>query len=134
MSAVNDDFLKIAPDYEKKFADVVRDTGNRVVYPGLVDSHTHIVFAATREDEFAMKARGATYEEIANAGGGILNSAKKTAMATVDEIYKQSAKRLEQVINYGVTTVEIKSGYALTPEGEIKLLKAIRKLKQNYFN
>ena len=127
----NDDFLKIAPDYEKS-ADVIQDAGNRVVYPGLVDSHTHVVFAATREDEFAMKARGATYEEIAKAGGGILNSAKKTATATVDEIYEQSAKRLEQLISYGVTTVEIKSGYALTTEGEIKLLEAIRKLKDNY--
>lgn len=125
------EFVKIAPDY-KNNADVVKDAGNRVVYPGLVDSHTHIVFAATREDEFAMKARGASYEEIATAGGGILNSAKKTAAATVDEIYEQSAKRLEQVIGYGITTVEIKSGYALTLEGEIKLLEAIRKLKDNY--
>jgi len=125
------EFLKKNPDYKATFDKVV-DAGDRVVYPGMVDSHTHIVFAATREDEFAMKARGATYEEIANAGGGILNSAKKTALATVDEIYEQSAKRLEQLISYGVTTVEIKSGYALTLEGELKLLEAIKKLKDNY--
>lgn len=126
------DFVKVAPDYEKNYAEVVKDAGNRVVYPGLVDSHTHIVFAATREDEFAMKARGASYEDIAQAGGGILNSAKKTAAATVDEIYEQSAKRLEQLIGYGITTVEIKSGYALTLDGEIKLLEAIKKLKETY--
>jgi len=126
------DFLKIETDYRTRFASSVKDAGGKVVYPGLVDSHTHIVFAATREDEFAMKADGATYKEIALAGGGILNSAKKTSLATVDDIYEQAAKRLEQIIGYGVTTIEIKSGYALTLEGEIKLLEAIKKLKENY--
>ncbi len=105
---------------------------NRVVYPGFVDSHTHIVFAETREKEFELKARGATYEEIAASGGGILNSAKKTKETSLDDIIEQSSVRLEQVISYGVTTVEIKSGYALDVEGEIKLLRAIDALKAMY--
>lgn len=126
------DFSKIEADYRIKHRSSVKDAGGKVVYPGLVDSHTHIVFAATREDEFAMKADGATYEEVALAGGGILNSAKKTSLASIDEIYEQSAKRLKQIIGYGVTTVEIKSGYALTIEGEIKLLEAIKRLRENY--
>jgi imidazolonepropionase len=108
------------------------DAKNRVLYPGFVDSHTHLVFARTREGEFELKAKGATYEEIASFGGGILNSAKKTGETSLDDIIEQSAKRLEQIISYGVTTVEIKSGYALDVEGEIKLLKAIDNLKTMY--
>ncbi len=125
------ELLKIDSSYSDNSESVV-DAGNRTVFPGLVDSHTHLVFAATREDEFEMKARGATYEEIASAGGGILNSAKKTASATLDEIVFQSAKRLEQVISYGVTTIEIKSGYGLDLESELKLLKAASELKKLY--
>lgn len=126
------DFLKLEKDFRELYSDVIFDAGNRVVYPGLVDSHTHLVFAATREDEFALKASGATYEQIAAAGGGILNSAKKTKETSIDSIVEQSAKRLEQVISYGITTIEIKSGYGLDVEGELKLLKAISKLKKLY--
>ena len=126
------DFLKAEPDFRTKYAEALFDAGNRAVYPGLVDSHTHLVFAATREDEFAMKSRGATYEEIAAAGGGIINSTRKTKSAPLEEIVRQASKRLEQLISYGVTTVEIKSGYGLDTESELKLLTAIKELKKLY--
>ncbi len=125
------DFTQLFPS---AFADnpaVVHDARGRVVYPGLVDSHTHLVFAKTRENEFAMKARGATYEEIANAGGGILHSAQRTNEASFEELYQESSRRLLQLISYGVTTVEIKSGYALTLAGELKMLRVIKKLKED---
>lgn len=125
-------FLKIEPDFRSRYAEAVFDSGNRAVYPGLVDSHTHLVFAATREDEFAMKSRGATYEEIAAAGGGIINSTGKTKSATLEEIVRQASRRLEQLISYGVTTVEIKSGYGLDTESELKLLTAVRELQKAY--
>lgn len=126
------DFLRSNKEFRTIHRNVLYDAGNRTVYPGLVDSHTHLVFASTREDEFALKASGATYEEIASAGGGILNSAKKTKAATLEMIVEQSAKRLEQAISYGITTIEIKSGYALDVEGELKLLKAVKELKKRY--
>ena len=126
------DFRKTEPDFETKFKDVVADAGNKAVFPGLVDSHTHLVFAATREDEFAMKSRGATYEEIAAAGGGIINSTVKTKKATLEEIVEQASKRLSQLVSYGVTTVEIKSGYGLDTESELKLLTAIAELKKRF--
>lgn len=124
--------MKAEPDFRTKYAEALFDAGNRAVYPGLVDSHTHLVFAATREDEFAMKSRGATYEEIAAAGGGIINSTRKTKSAPLEEIVRQASKRLEQLISYGVTTVEIKSGYGLDTESELKLLTAIKELKKLY--
>ena len=128
----SEDFRKTEPDFETKFKDVVADAGNKAVYPGLVDSHTHLVFAATREDEFAMKSRGETYEEIAAAGGGIINSTVKTKKATLEEIVEQASKRLSQLVSYGVTTVEIKSGYGLDTESELKLLTAIAELKKRF--
>ena len=128
----SEDFRKTEPDFETKFKDAVVDAGNKAVFPGLVDSHTHLVFAATREDEFAMKSRGATYEEIAAAGGGIINSTVKTKKATLEEIVEQASKRLSQLVSYGVTTVEIKSGYGLDTESELKLLTAIAELKKRF--
>ena len=125
------DFIKQSPEF-RNGSDLIYDAEGRAVYPGLIDSHTHLVFASTREDEFALKASGATYEEIAAAGGGILNSTKKTKAATLEMIVEQSAKRLEQIISYGVTTIEIKSGYALDVEGELKLLRAVKELKKRY--
>jgi len=126
------DFLKKEKEDIRSVSLKYVDALNRVVYPGFVDSHTHIVFAATREDEFALKAKGATYEEIAASGGGILNSAQKTREMSLDSIVEQSSKRVLQLISYGITTVEAKSGYALDVEGEIKLLKAVKKLNELY--
>ncbi|SDC93512.1 imidazolonepropionase [Pedobacter soli] len=104
----------------------------RYVFPSWCDSHTHIVFAATREEEFAMKIQGKTYEEIAAAGGGILNSANKLQKATEDELFESASVRLQQMIRQGTGAVEIKSGYGLTVESEIKMLRVIKRLKASF--
>jgi imidazolonepropionase len=104
----------------------------RVVLPAWCDSHTHIVYAGSREQEFVDRINGLTYEEIANRGGGILNSAKKLNATSEEEIYNQSKLRLEEVIAQGTGAVEIKSGYGLSVEGELKMLRVIRRLKENY--
>lgn len=104
----------------------------RYVFPSWCDSHTHIVFAATREEEFAMKIQGKTYEEIAAAGGGILNSANKLQKATEDELFESASIRLQQMIRQGTGAVEIKSGYGLTVESEIKMLRVIKRLKASF--
>ncbi|WP_131538264.1 imidazolonepropionase [Pedobacter nototheniae] len=104
----------------------------KYVFPSWCDSHTHIVFAASREEEFAMKIEGKSYEEIAAAGGGILNSARKLQTATEDELFKSASNRLQQMIMLGTGAVEIKSGYGLTVESELKMLRVIQRLKQ-YF-
>ena len=113
-------------------ADKVIDATGKMVLPSWCDSHTHIVYAGNREQEFVDRINGLTYEEIANRGGGILNSAKKLNATTEDEIYDQSKARLEEVIRLGTGAVEIKSGYGLTVEGELKMLRVIQKLSQNY--
>ncbi|KIA91809.1 imidazolonepropionase [Pedobacter kyungheensis] len=104
----------------------------RYVFPSWCDSHTHIVFAATREEEFAMKIQGKTYEEIAAAGGGILNSANKLQIATEDELFESASVRLKQMIRQGTGAIEIKSGYGLTVESEIKMLRVIKRLKASF--
>lgn len=104
----------------------------RYVFPSWCDSHTHIVFAASREEEFAMKIQGKSYEEIAAAGGGILNSARKLQKATEDELFQSAAERLKKMILQGTGAVEIKSGYGLTTASEIKMLRVIRRLKDQF--
>lgn len=104
----------------------------RVVLPTWCDSHTHIVYAGSREQEFVDRINGLSYEEIANRGGGILNSAKKLNQTTEEEIYSQSKVRLEEVIAQGTGAVEIKSGYGLSVEGELKMLRVIKRLNENY--
>ena len=104
----------------------------RVVLPTWCDSHTHIVYAGSREQEFVDRINGLSYEEIANRGGGILNSAKKLNQTTEEEIYNQSKKRLEEVIAQGTGAVEIKSGYGISVQGELKMLRVIKRLKENY--
>ena len=102
--------------------------------PTYCDSHTHIVFAEPREQEFEMKIQGKTYEEIAASGGGILNSAQKLGELSMDELYARSAKRLTEVIKMGTGAIEIKSGYGLTIESELKMLRVIQKLKENFMS
>jgi imidazolonepropionase len=116
----------------KTNADKTIDAFGKIVLPTWCDSHTHIVYAGNREQEFVDRINGLTYEEIANRGGGILNSAKKLNETSEEEIYNQSKKRLEEVISQGTGAVEIKSGYGLTLEGELKMLRVIKKLAVNY--
>jgi len=113
-------------------ADEIIDATGKIVLPSWCDSHTHIVYAGNREQEFVDRINGFSYEEIANRGGGILNSAKKLNETSEEEIYEQSKIRLEEVMHLGTGAVEIKSGYGLTIEGELKMLRVIKKLAQNY--
>ena len=108
------------------------DCAGKMILPTWCDSHTHIVYAGNREQEFVDRINGVSYEEIANNGGGILNSAKKLQETSSDELYQQSAKRLEEIMALGTGAVEIKSGYGLTVEAELKILRVIKKLKENY--
>ena len=108
------------------------DATGKIVLPTWCDSHTHIVYAGNRIQEFVDRLNGLSYEEIANRGGGILNSAKKLNETTEEEIYNQSKIRLEEVMQQGTGAVEIKSGYGLTVEGELKMLRVIKKLAANY--
>ena len=112
--------------------DKIIDATGKIVLPSWCDSHTHIVYAGNREQEFVDRINGLSYEEIANRGGGILNSAKKLNETSEEEIYQQSKARLEEVMRLGTGAVEIKSGYGLTVEGELKMLRVIQLLAQNY--
>lgn len=102
----------------------------QLVLPAWCDSHTHIVFAGSRENEFVDKIKGLSYAEIAAKGGGILNSAKKLNDATEDELFNQAWKRLDEVAKLGTGAIEIKSGYGLTVEAELKMLRVIKRLKE----
>lgn len=108
------------------------DAKGKTVLPAWCDSHTHIVYAGNRALEFVDRINGLGYEEIANRGGGILNSAKKLNETPEDEIYEQSKARLEEVMRQGSGAVEIKSGYGLTVEGELKMLRVIKRLKHDH--
>ena len=112
--------------------DEIIDAAGKMVLPTWCDSHTHIVYAGNREQEFVDRINGLSYEEIANRGGGILNSAKKLHETTEEDLYNQSKVRLEEVMKLGTGAVEIKSGYGLSVEGELKMLRVIKKLAANY--
>lgn len=111
-------------------ADLTIDAKQRFVLPSFCDSHTHLVYAGSREIEYIDKIRGLSYEEIAKRGGGILNSAKRLQEAGEDELFEDAMQRLEEIISYGTGAVEIKSGYGLTTEAELKMLRVIRRLKE----
>ena len=114
-----------APSFE---AEERIDCEGRWITPGLIDCHTHLVYAGNRAGEFEMRLQGATYEEIARAGGGILSTVKATRAASEEELVRASLPRLDALISEGVTTIEIKSGYGLSPEHEMKMLRAMRAL------
>lgn len=125
------DFGKMVDCPTNSDAKIIDVTG-KIVLPTWVDSHTHIVYAGNRVQEFVDRINGLTYEEIANRGGGILNSAKKLNETSENDIYEQSKLRLEEVMQQGTGAVEIKSGYGLTVEGELKMLRVIKRLKETY--
>jgi imidazolonepropionase len=110
----------------------VVDAIDRVILPTWVDSHTHIVYAGNRIQEFVDRINGLSYEEIASRGGGIINSANLLNKTSEDELYEQSRIRLEEIMHQGTGAVEIKSGYGLTVEGELKMLRVIQRLKANH--
>ena len=112
-------------------ADEILDATGRMVLPAWCDSHTHLVFAAPREGEFVDRIKGVSYEEIARRGGGILNSARKLNLMDEQQLYEQSMERLHQVMAQGTGAIEIKSGYGLSTEGELKMLRVIRRIKEN---
>ena len=104
------------------------DCAKRLITPGLIDCHTHLVFAGNRAHEFEMRLEGASYEEIARAGGGILATVKATRAASEDELVASALPRLDHLIAEGVTTVEVKSGYGLETQTELRMLRAARRL------
>ncbi|MEO9954902.1 imidazolonepropionase [Nonlabens sp.] len=112
-------------------AEEVYDCKDKIITPGYVDSHTHLVFAGTREREFEDRIHGLTYEEIAARGGGILNSAASLEKMTEDELFEQARLRLDNVVAQGTTAIEIKSGYGLSVESELKILRVISRLKKS---
>jgi len=121
--------MKTYPNIE---VDEEIDCTGKMILPSWVDSHTHLVYAGNREQEFVDRINGLTYEEIANRGGGIVNSAKKLQETSEEELYKQTETRLKEIMQLGTGAVEIKSGYGLTTAAEMKMLKVIKKLKENY--
>jgi imidazolonepropionase len=108
------------------------DASGRVVCPGFVDAHTHVVYAGDRVDEFEMRIRGATYVEIMEAGGGILSTMRATRAATVEQLVHESSRRLDRMLSLGTTTVEVKTGYGLDTASEIKMLDAIAALDRQH--
>lgn len=107
------------------------DCAGKIVMPGYCDSHTHVVFPTSREQEFVDRINGLTYEEIARRGGGILNSAKRMEQRSEDELFADAMVRLDEVKRMGTTAIEIKSGYGLSMESELKMLRVIKRLKAN---
>lgn len=139
MDQLHDAWLLVENDKIKMFgkagsepaAKEVTDASGGVVLPSWCDSHTHLVFASSREGEFIDRMKGLSYEEIAKRGGGILNSAKKLQSTSEEELYKSALERANEIAGMGTGAVEIKSGYGLTLKDEIKMLRVAKKIKQN---
>ena len=111
-------------------ADEVVDAGGGMLFPSFCDSHTHLVYAGSREQEFLDKIHGLSYEEIARRGGGILNSADRLHETSEEELYRQAMERVREIIAMGTGCVEIKSGYGLSTEDELKMLRVVRRIRQ----
>jgi imidazolonepropionase len=110
----------------------IEDAKGGMVFPSWVDSHSHLVFASSRESEFVDRIRGLSYHEIAQKGGGILNSAKKLSLTSEEELYQGAAERLRDLILMGTGAIEIKSGYGLSTDSELKMLRVIKRLKKDF--
>ncbi|MEZ4842967.1 MAG: imidazolonepropionase [Bacteroidia bacterium] len=121
--------MKDIPEHTENIS--YHDVKNGIVLPGFIDCHTHLVFAESRENEFVDRLKGLSYQEIAERGGGILNSAAKLAAMSEDELFENAQHRLQKLIKYGTTAIEIKSGYGLNTEAELKMLRVIKRLKEN---
>ena len=127
---INDDTIQaVFENGEASECDNVIDADGRLVTAGLIDAHTHLIFGGWRQHEVPLKLRGASYLEILQAGGGILNTLVATRNATEDELYERAAKALNEMLDHGITTVEAKSGYGLDVENELKQLRVIKRLK-----
>ncbi|RED53979.1 imidazolonepropionase [Aestuariispira insulae] len=124
--------MRELPDRPEALATHVRDAGGRWITPGLVDCHTHLVYGGNRAKEFELRLTGASYEEIARAGGGIVSTVQATRAASEQELLESASVRLERLMEEGVTTVEIKSGYGLDTETECKMLRVARKLADQH--
>ncbi len=124
------DFGKMSDLNSDDFNGEVIDATGKMVFPSFCDSHTHLVYAGSREIEYGDKIRGLSYEEIAKRGGGILNSAKLLHNTSEDSLYDQALNRINEIIGFGTGAVEIKSGYGLTTEDELKMLRVIKRLKE----
>ena len=116
---------------EETAFDEIVDAKGKILMPTWCDSHTHLVYAGSREEEFVWRIKGLGYEEIAKNGGGILNSAKRLQNTSEEELYESAAKRLKEIKSLGTAAVEIKSGYGLTTDAELKMLRVIKRLKEN---
>jgi imidazolonepropionase len=125
------DFIRSGQIHFDEEETEIIDAAGRFVFPSFCDSHTHIVYSGSREIEFSDKIRGLSYAEIARRGGGILNSAKKLHDTSEDELFVQSVKRIDEIISFGTGAVEIKSGYGLNLEDELKMLRVIRRIKNS---
>ena len=139
LKSMDNAFLLIEDEKIKDFgsmdscpvADKEIDVTGRMILPSFCDSHTHLVYAGSREIEYVDKIKGLSYEEIARRGGGIINSALRLQKTSEQELYDDAMQRLANIIEYGTGAVEIKSGYGFTTEAELKMLRVIRKLKEN---
>lgn len=121
-------------DLPEKYSSIknIKNLSGHTVTPEIVDSHTHLVFGGNRAFEYSMRLNGADYQDIADAGGGILATMEKTITASEDELFAIAVKRVEEIYNYGIGTIEIKSGYGLTIESERKICKVIDRLKVHF--
>lgn len=124
------DFSEAIVENENELIEL--DAVGRMVFPSFCDSHTHLVYPTSREIEYIDKIKGLSYEEIAKRGGGILNSAKIMQEVSEDELYESAMNRLDEIMQMGTGAVEIKSGYGLTSESELKMLRVIKRLKENH--
>jgi len=125
--------MRDLPDKPEALATHLMDAGNRWITPGLIDCHTHLVFAGNRAPDFEQRLKGVSYEQIAKQGGGIMSTVRATRAASDDELFAQSHARLQALLREGVTTVEIKSGYGLDRETELRILRVARRLGRESF-